>query len=473
MNFNIEKLKPLVQHGESETLEFKKSTAKLHAIFETICGFLNNQGGIVLIGVTDKGGLTGQNVTDSTKREIANELAKIEPPAEVKIHYMTLEKAKYIIAIEVSPGQHAPYVYEGCPYEREQSTTKRMSQHRYDQLLLKRNQFNFSWEKSEAEDYSLADLDHDLIAGVVRQGVEAKRMPEQALRQKIPKLLESLQLLIDGRLRKAAVVLFGKRFDVDYIQCQLKMARFKGINRHEFLDSDAFSGNIFESLDKGMFFVRRHLPVAAKIVPDQLQRVETPLIPFDAVREALINAFTHRNYSALSGAIGLAIYDNRMEIFNHGGLLPGVTIEKIKSGFSNLRNPLIAEILFRCNLIERWGRGIPDMTDSCVSSGDPMPEFFSDALEFKVTFPFSQSISPPVISFEEEKSIFNQLSPRQQRIYQLLNEAASAGLSPAELMNILKKEIPERTLRRELKNLEGVGLVESRGQTRKIRWYAH
>lgn len=410
-------------------------------------------------------------MTDSTKREIANELAKIEPPAEIKINYVLLEKAKYIIVMEVSSGRHAPYVYAGCPYEREQSTTKRMSQHRYDQLLLKRNQFNFSWEKSEAEGYSLADLDHDLISGVVRQGVEAKRMPEQALRQEIPKLLESLQLLVDGRLKKAAVVLFGKRFNADYLQCQLKMARFKGINRHEFLDNDAFSGNIFDSLDKGMFFVRRHLPVAAKIVPEQLQRVETPLIPFDAVREALINAFCHRDYNAQSGAIGLAIYDNRMEVFNHGGLLSGVTIEKIKVGFSSLRNPLIAEVLFRCNLIERWGRGIPDMTDSCLSSGDPVPEFFSDNLEFKVTFPFPKSISPPIISFEEEKSMLNQLTSRQQRIYQLLNEAGSAGLSPAELMNIVKKEIPERTLRRELKNLEGLGLVESKGQTRTIRWY--
>lgn len=210
--------------------------------------------------------------------------------------------------------------------------------------------------------------------------------------------------------------------------------------------------------------------MAAKIVPWQLQRVETPLIPYDAVREALINAFCHRDYNVQGDAIGLAIYDNRMEIFNHGGLLSGVTIEKIKAGFSSLRNPLIAQVLFRCNLIERWGRGIPDMTDSCVSSGDPMPEFFSDNLEFKVTFPFPKSISPPVVSLEEKGGL-NQLTPRQQRIYHLLSEAGSAGLSSAELMNILKNEVPGRTLRRELKNLEGLELAESKGQARAVRWY--
>ena len=381
MSLNTEQLNALIQHGESETLEFKKSTAKLHAVFETICGFLNNQGGVLLIGITDKGEFAGQDVTDNTKREIAHELAKIEPPAEI-INYMMLENAKYIIIIEASSNHHAPYVYAGCPYEREQSTTRRMPQHRYDQLLLERNQFNFSWEKSEAEGYSLTD----------------------------------------------------------------------------------------EALDNGMFFVRRHLPVAAKIVPWQLERVETPLIPYDAVREALINAFIHRDYNPQSSAIGLAIYDDRMEVFNDGGLLSGVTIEKIKAGFSKLRNPLIAQVLFRCNLIERWGRGIPDMAKSCLSSGDPIPELFSDNLEFRVTFPFPKSISPPVISLEGEGGI-NQLTLRQQKIYHLLNETGSVGLSPAELMSVLKNDIPERTLRRELKILEGLGLVESKGQTRTIRWY--
>lgn len=97
MSLNIQKIKLLVQHGESETLEFKKSTAKLHAIFETICGFLNNHGGVILIGVTDKGEFVGQDVTDNTKREIAHELSKIEPPAEIKIHYISVKESKNLI----------------------------------------------------------------------------------------------------------------------------------------------------------------------------------------------------------------------------------------------------------------------------------------------------------------------------------------------------------------------------------------
>lgn len=471
MTFTMQQLKSLVKQGESDSVEFKKTTARLNAIFETVCGFLNNKGGIVLIGATDKGDLVGQDVSDSTRREIANELAKIEPPAEIEINYIPLKDRKHVIAMRVSSGNHAPYAYEGRPYEREQSVTKKMSQHRYDQLLLKRNQLNFSWEKSEAENYSLADLDHNLIKGVVRQGVEAKRMPEEALRQKVPKLLESLQLLVDGHLRKAAIILFGKKFDADYIQCQLKMARFKGLDRHEFLDNDLISGNIFEFLDKGMFFVRRHLPVAAKIMPWKMQRVETPLIPFDAIREALINSFCHRDYNVRGGAIGLAIYDDRMEIFNHGGLLPGVTIEKIKSGFSKLRNPLIAEVLFRCNIIEGWGRGIPDITKSCVSSGDPMPEFFSDNLEFNVTFPFPKSISPPIIRSEKEVGELSFLTLRQQKIYQLLTAAGSEGLKPSDLIHNLKEGIVDRTLRRELKKLEELGLVKSRGRAQATRWY--
>ena len=90
---------------------------------------------------------------------------------------------------------------------------------------------------------------------------------------------------------------------------------------------------MFELLEKGTLFIKRHLPVAAKVIPDKLERVETPLIPFNATREALINALCHRDYSINGGSIGLAIYGDRMKIFNDGRLPQGVTIEKIKTGF--------------------------------------------------------------------------------------------------------------------------------------------
>lgn len=465
---DIKQIKNLAKLGESGTLEFKKTTSQLKPAFETLCAFLNGKGGIVLIGVADKGQVVGQDVSDGTRQEIARELGKIEPPAQIAIYYVPVNGGKQVIIMQATDGTHAPYSYDGRAYQRDQSVTKRMPQARYDQLVSRRNQVNFSWESFEAQKRTLADLDQNLILEAAQRAVGMKRMPGEALRQDIPKLLESLQLMIAGQLNNAAIVLFGTRFQPEYPQCQLKMARFKGTDRHEFLDSDLIYGNVFELLEKGMLFVRRHLPVAAKIEPGKVERVETPLIPFDAIREALINSLCHRDYSVYGGSIGLAIYDDHMEIFNNGGLLPGVTLEKIKSGFSQLRNTVIANVFYRCNLIEKWGRGIPVITHSCVASGDPEPEFISDEIEFKVVFKFPTTMKPSVIILEREYENLG-LSKRQREIIEILASAKELGMK--EIIEKLKEPPAERTLRDDFAILRKLRVIGSRGHARTTVWF--
>jgi ATP-dependent DNA helicase RecG len=106
---NIEQLLSLIKNGESHTIEFKKSTAQLRPAFETICAFLNVDGGFVMIGVNDKGQMIGQDITDNTRQEIAREISKIEPPAEIKIDYVSIDNNKNIIVIHVEKGMHSPY----------------------------------------------------------------------------------------------------------------------------------------------------------------------------------------------------------------------------------------------------------------------------------------------------------------------------------------------------------------------------
>ncbi len=468
---NLVVLKKQIGQGESETLEFKTSTSELKKAVETLCAFLNHKGGEVLIGIKNNGQLTGQYVTDNTRQEIANELSKIEPPGQVEVKYISLADQKQIISLRASMGQQAPYVYDGRPFWRELSTTRRMSQQRYDQLVAQRTQLNYSWERFPARGYALQDLDEELIVGVIRKAVEVKRLPETALRQDLAQVLERLELLENGQLNNAAVVLFGKRFNADFLQCQLKIARFKGKNRHEFLDSDLITHNLFELLEAGLLFSRRHLPLAAKIMPDKVERVEKFLIPFDAIREALLNALCHRDYSNHTGPIGLAIYDDRMEIFNEGGLLQGISLEKIKSGFSKPRNPLIANVLYRCNMIERWGRGIQEIIQSCMTAGDPEPQFQVDTLEFKVLFRFPNA--GPGLMLAEDAVVFGkQLTKRQQEIVMILTHAKpDQELKTVEIWQQLLEPPAERTLRDDLAELKRLGIIGSRGHARTTVWF--
>src|SRR5690349_12130773 len=121
---NINDIKQLITKGESELLEFKKSTAELHSVMRTVCAFLNSKsGGIVLIGVTDGKKIIGQHVTDKTKKDIATEINKIEPYSDVEISYINVDQNRQLVALQVKAGHKVPYVYDGKPFMRNQSST--------------------------------------------------------------------------------------------------------------------------------------------------------------------------------------------------------------------------------------------------------------------------------------------------------------------------------------------------------------
>lgn len=277
---NLDQIKKFVTHGESSILEFKKSTGQMRSAFETVCAFLNGEGGIVLIGVTDEGKIIGQNVADSACQEIAHAILEIEPLAQsqIAISYVTVHDRQQVIAIKVEAGKHIPYTFDGRPFHRIQSTTSKMPQHRYEQLIVQRGQLNHAWDELVALGYKQDDLNHDLILSTIATAVNHKELPTSATKDTTFKILERFKLIKEHQILNVAVALFGKNLFPDYPQCQIKLARFKGTNKKEFLDSKHFYGNIFELLDYGEVFLKRHLPVAAKIVPGQFRRIETPII---------------------------------------------------------------------------------------------------------------------------------------------------------------------------------------------------
>src|SRR3954470_21324986 len=113
----------------------------------------------------------------------------------------------------------------------------------------------------------------------------------------LPDVLDRLGLRKDRKLLRAAVVLFGKTFLPDYPQCELRMARFRGVDKAEFLDQRQLRGPAFKLLEEAELFCQRHFPMPGKIVPTHMRRFEKALIPPDAMREILVNALIHRDYS--------------------------------------------------------------------------------------------------------------------------------------------------------------------------------
>jgi len=458
----LEQLEELVRRGESETLEFKKSTSRLKQAGQTLCAFLNARGGTVLLGVADDGRIIGQDVSDSTLRGIANLLSRFEPPAEVAIERVRLDSGREVLALRANPGEvGSVYTFEGRAYQRVGSTTSIMPQERYQQLLLERVHSRRRWENEPATGYALEDLDEEEIFRTLRQGLEAGRLPE-VTRRDLPDILSRLGLWQEGQLLNAAVVLFGRRFLPYYPQCQLRLARFKGVDKSEFMDQRQIEGHAFGLLDEAMTFLRRHLPVAGRIQPGLFERQDEPLFPLMALREALVNAFCHRDYSQAGGAVSLAIYDDRLEIWSNGTLPFGLTVEDLKQDHpSRPRNPIIANVFYSRGLVERWGRGTQKIVDLCVRAGHPEPEFVEQAGALGVRFLPSGYIAPHRIAHD--------LSELEREILHILSGVSSMAFGG--IRSRLSTSIAERTLRDHLSRLRDLGLIESKGRGRGAVWF--
>ena len=250
----------LTELPEKTDLEFKRTTGQLERGMESLCAFLNWQGGKVLFGVSDDGVISGQEVADSTRRDIAEALRRFEPQATVEVSYIAMpDSDKYVIAVIAEDQRHKrPFTYKGRAYQRIESTTIIMPQDVFAYLLMQRGG-KYVWDSVINPDLKISDLDENAVIGAVRGGIRNGRLPEATIQEPIPAILEKFNVYKDGQLNNAAAVLFGKNF-YDYPQCLLRLARFKGITKDEFADNQRANGNIYQLLDAAMAFFSNTCP---------------------------------------------------------------------------------------------------------------------------------------------------------------------------------------------------------------------
>src|SRR5436305_4946058 len=265
---DLQMLIQLIAQGESDALEFKGTTGQRKEAAKTACGLLNGSGGVVLFGVTDKGGITGQLVTAHTIEEVANELRRIEPSPPYSLEKIVVDGEKKVILLSLPKADGGPYTYDGRPYMRRGPTTSVMPQSIFEQLILERMQPSNRWENHSALGITIDDLDGDEIIRTVDEAIRRQRLNDPGTRN-IKELLLGLNLIHTDDILNAAVVLFGRAgsFLPAYPQCSLRMARFRGTDKTEFIDNRQEHGNAFDLLQRAQRFWRDHLPVSGRIVP--------------------------------------------------------------------------------------------------------------------------------------------------------------------------------------------------------------
>lgn len=448
-------LRRLVQRGEGPTLEFKRSTGQLREAMKSLCGMLNATGkGRVLFGVWDDGKILGQAVSEGTQRDIATASRRLEPPAVVQTKVVPAGPGGSVIIVDASARSAGPFTFEGRGYIRVGNTTQAMSHAEFDSGVVERLQRDLPWDRWIAPDWKVKDLDRDEIHRTVEDAVEAKRLTG-VLGEKPEVVLRRLELVTDRGITRAAAIVFGKEGGPGYPMGEIRLARFQGITKDEFRDNRQYKANAFALLEHAERFLDEHVPVASRFVEGQMRRVDTPRYPPLAIREALVNAIIHRDYSADGGAVSVAVYDDRMEIWSTGMLPPGLTPEKLKGTHdSNPRNRLIADVFYRRGLIERWGRGTNKILTEARKNGCPEPEFEEVAGAFVVRFrPKATEVSQPAAV---------ELGDRARAVLEVLRQLGSAGAS--EIHHRLGEPISLRTLQMELRRLRESSLVTTTGQ---------
>lgn len=439
---------------ETELVEFKKSTGEHREAMESIASMLNKHGrGTLYFGVLNNGDVVGQTVADKTLRDIAQEIAaKIRPIIHPEITRLEDGEGRAYIRVEFE-GDDAPYACDGRYRIRTADSDDLMSPEEVRRFASAAYDHADPWDGRPSGE-SPDSVSPSVVERFVAAGVKRDRIPEPYSTDGTA--LASLGLIArDGSLTNAGATLFcrgGRPF-------RLTMGVVAGNDRAgTILDLVQEDGPVFDLIDRAEHFVmaniRRRLVFGTGVA-----REEVPEIPRAAVREAVVNAFCHRDWRDPS-AVVIDVFTDTVSITNPGLFPEGKPPESFMAGSvapSRPRNPLLASALYKGGLIETYGSGIRRIKSLCEEAGVRFG-YRQDCGCTTIVFhrPGSQLVGEAAdVELDGRKRILALLSDGETRTSGAISEAL--GMS-------------RRSTQRVLGLLEADGAVERVGGGRGTKW---
>lgn len=378
------KLKDLLKEGESETVEFKPSLSQMDKITQSISAFSNTKGGVVVVGVSDKGEVLGVDIGKNTIESLANQIKQnTDPMAYPSICVENSDKMQVVI-IEVVEGKQKPVLAFGRAYRRVGRSNQKLGYEEIRNLAIETSKVY--WDERACEAASLMDIDEEKVKWFLKEARHSRGLDINE-NSPVEEALLRLKLLKSGKPTNGAVLLFARDLQQRFIQSEVKCIRFKGAGvTGEMIDLRTVGGDVFEQLIEAEKFVFNNIALSAWIEDEKIQRQERWEYPPKAIREVLANAISHRDYE-ISSKVQVRIFDDRMEFWNPGRLPEGWNIETLKNAHESIpRNPSIAKQFFWVKYIEEVGTGTNKIIEWCIDWGLPEPEFELKETSFVVTF---------------------------------------------------------------------------------------
>ena len=432
---------------EGQTVERKESLGERREIVETCAALASAQGGRIYIGVRNNGTVVGVQIGKGTLEGLANDIAQNTVPKLVPAITTVQEAGQTVIIVEVAQNPTKPVSAYGRAYRRSGRTNQVLAASEIAELYLTSR--GVTWDETVRADATLGDIDADKVRKFLSRA-RSERQWEIDAQTPVERALRQLNLMKNGQLTIAALLLFGKNPQRFLLQAKMRCARLKGDDEVEFLDLKVIEGDIIQQVEEAMAFVRRNTSMAAKI-EGKLERTERWEYPPDAVREAITNAVCHRDY-ADSGNVVVRVFDDRLEVSNPGGLPAGMTVEDLKKPHeSKPRNKLVADAFFRIKYIEQFGTGIRRIINDYREAGVPEPEFESRGDAFRTVF---RKIIPAELRFAG-------LGLNERQIKALEHLLAHGRITRSDYQTVAATT--ERTAKRDLNELVKKQVLMKRG----------
>ncbi len=427
---------------ETETVELK--SIMVDDICKEIIAFANTKGGTLYIGVEDDGKILGIEHPDKEILRLNNMVRdSIKPDLTMFIHYDTLLiEAKKVIKVTVQKGTDRPYYLSNKGlkpsgvYVRNGTSTDPATDNAIRKMIKETDGDSFE---------SMRSLEQDLTFEATKEQFQKRNIPFDDTKIQTFGMVSK-----DGTYSNVALLLS------DQCTNTIKLATFSGIDRTTFQDRQELSGSLFQQMEDAYAYINLRNRVASTITG--LYRTDTRDYPEEALREALLNSLVHRDYSYSASTL-ISVYDDRIEFVSVGGLPDGITLDDIMLGLSVCRNPKLANIFYRLELIEAYGTGMPKIMKAYKGS-DIKPKIEVTPNAFKITL-----LNRNVTSKDNTPNLEG-ISVEKKQILDFINKQEAIVRSDVDLL----LNISQSTSNRILRQMVNKGLIYQEGAGRSSKY---
>ena len=441
---------------EDEFNEFKKTTGEVNEAMISISSILNKHGhGTIYFGVKNDGSPNKFTINDSTIRDVSRKIYEaIKPQIFPEISTDEIDGVEIIKVI--FEGKDRPYSAFGKYYKRVADEDREMTPSELRKMMISQ-EYEENWENMSSKE-NVDDIDDSVLMRFYENAVDCGRLPD--IGKDKYTIIERLGLVNGRQLTNAGRVLFSKNKPLT-----LKMAVFATEHKDTFLDISRIEGNIFELISAAMSYIVKNIRWSSRLSEDGIHRIETPEVPIDALREAVVNCFAHARYD-VNVQHEIDIYADRIEIINPGSFANEFRPEDFakRDIHSFLRNEVIARVLYLCKDVETFGSGIRKIYNLCENNGVSINYIDSDT-DFVLSFSrYNRNIMP---NDDTINGIINgTISDGEREILEFLRN--NKNITVAELSEVSNKSV--RTINRIMSLLKAKGLIERIGSNKNGYW---